>query len=465
MTTDLVIAYRKVLVIVSRTLPRVATALNAPERRQRGRMLQHRRGRRLRLASGIVPDKQPLDEDVAIAARLLAAHRATVEHDPSPASEERPDQWTIHYEHQGSIVSLLRGDDPVALAAYLCNAARQAATVGYLQGEGEYERIRHDPAYRRWLELDTLDKLVSLAEAVGAIPLENPEAWSAASNLRRDPDELVERSERQLGLKLAPPDSDGGLFKLITTRGLFADRDLWGIFSAHLLRGVLGDREAPCVCEIGGGAGRVAYWSHRMGTTAYTLIDLPHASAIQGYYLLKNLPPGQVVLYGESGWERATDRVRVLPVQTAATTDGHRYDLVFNQDSFPEMHPSTVGDYLAWTHGVCGGGLLMSVNHESKAPYGRFRELRGKLMHVSLPEAVERVGGFERLQRIPYWLRRGYVAELYRVRGNALEDLHVGAVADDEAVGLGQGRSTADADVAADQAGLDAVLEVSDRGA
>ena len=310
-----------------------------------------------------------------------------------------------------------------------------------------------------------LDKLVSLAEAVGAIPLENPEAWSASSDLRRDPGELVECIERRLGLKLAPPDSDGGLFKLITPHGLFADRDLWGIFSAHLLQGALSNRVAPCVCEIGGGAGRVAYWSHRMGITAYTLIDLPHASAIQGYYLLKNLPPKRVVLYGEPGWESATDRVRILPVQVAATTDGHRYDLVFNQDSFPEMHPGTVDDYLAWARRVCGDGLLMSVNHESKAPYGRFLELRPKLAHISVPEATERIGGFERLQRHPYWLRRGYVAELYRVRGDALEDLHLGAVADHEAVGLRQRRAAADAHVAADQARLDAVLEVADRGA
>ncbi len=202
-----------------------------------------------------------------------------------------------------------------------------------------------------------------------------------------------------------------------------------------------------------------------MGLTAYTLIDLPHASAIQGYYLLKNLPEGQVLLYGEPGWETALDRVRVLPAQVAATTAGHDYDIVLNQDSFPEMHPGIVDDYLTWIGHVCAGGLLMSVNHESKAAYGRFRELSQRLVHVSVPEAVERVGGFERLQRFPYWLRRGYAAELYRVRGDALEDLHLGVVADHEAVGLRQRGAAADVHVAADQARLDAVLEVADRRA
>ncbi len=228
MLNRLTIAYRKCLIVMGRFLPRPAAALNAPERRQRRRLLQHRSGRRLAIASTIVPEKRPSGEDVAIAERLLAAHVAVAEDARAQRVEGRPDKWTIHYEDQDSIASLLQGDDPAALATYLCNVARHSAAAGFLQGRLHYEMIRRDPAFRRWVMLGTLDKLVSLAEALGASSVENPEEWAASPGLRRDPGELVERIERRLGLELVPPDSDGCLLKLVTPRGSFTEWDLPG---------------------------------------------------------------------------------------------------------------------------------------------------------------------------------------------------------------------------------------------
>ena len=124
-----------------------------------------------------------------------------------------------------------------------------------------------------------------------------------------------------------------------------------------------------------------------MGTNGYTLIDLPHANVIQGYYLLKVLPSERVVLYGEPGWVEAVDRVRVLPAHAVRELRGHQFDLVLNQDSFPEMHADTVDAYLSWIAGVCADGLLLSVNHESKAPYGDFQDIRRTLAHVCVADA------------------------------------------------------------------------------
>ncbi|MDQ3675867.1 MAG: hypothetical protein M3401_03535 [Actinomycetota bacterium] len=72
------------------------------------------------------------------------------------------------------------------------------------------------------------------------------------------------------------------------------------------------------------------------------------------------------------------------------------------------MNAATVADYRRWI-GRCCHGSLMSINHESKPPYGKGRA------HVSLPESVSAVGGFELTYRFPYWLRGGYVVELYRI--------------------------------------------------
>jgi hypothetical protein len=412
--------FSRAIQTVERVAPRLGTALNIPARRRRRLLLQHHVGwRRPVRSSQFVPTRHPDAGDIAIAERLNRAYRAAEASGPVIPGQRHPDQWTLVYRQQNRFVSLLGRDDAPALAAYLCNAARHDASNGILQGDYEYRLLSSDTAYREWADLLIRDKLVSLAEAVGAAPAENPEATFATGSLRRTaPGPLVHGISARLGIDIAPPDVDGDLFKLDTGRGQFGVRDLLSIYTAHLVRGALrgvqegNGRGAPQVCEIGAGSGRVAYWCRKLGLSGYTIVDLPHVNVVQGYYLLKALPQDRIVLYGEPGWEEAVNCVRILPAHAATGPDGHAYDLVLNQDSFPEMSLQTVLDYVAWIKQVGAGGLLMSINHESKAKYGRGAS---QGTHVCVPEAVEQLGGLERIDRNPFWLRRGYVTELYRV--------------------------------------------------
>lgn len=387
-----------------RRAPRVVATLNVPERRHRPWLLQHQtRPTRARDLGIVVPDLRASDGDVAIAERLLAAHRAALAVDPPMSTGA--DVWTLNYEHQRGFAGLLTRGEPRELAAYLCNVWRHDAAHGFCQGQIEYDRLCRDPTYRRFMVLRARDKLVSLAEAVGAAPVENPEAWPPPNVLVTDLAPVVIAINERLGVDIAPPEGDGGLLKLQTGAGLFAERDLYAIYTAYLMRELLGEGGSS-VCEIGGGSGRAGYWAIRFGMRPYTIVDLPHVNVVQGFYLAKTLGPDQVAFYGEA----AGGHVRVLP--NHAIDERSHYDLVLNQDSFPEMHPQVVYDYLDWTARVAHGGLLLSVNHESRAPYG---PPKSGMAHVSVPEAVDAVGGFARLQRSPYWLRRGYVTEVYRV--------------------------------------------------
>jgi hypothetical protein len=368
-------------------------------------MLQHHVGRRRPpIAAEIVPDIQPETRDVEIAARLLAAHRAAAADGPPLPDPARADLWRGIYRRQRRFAEVLARGDPHELAGYLCNVSRHDASQGITQGDVEFARITRDRSYRDFLALLTKDSLVALAEALGALPVENPAQGSLGASLHADPDVLVAEVERRLGIELRPPEIDGGLLKLSTSRGRFGERDLNAIFTAWVVHRTMppGGR----ICEIGAGSGRVAYWSHRLGARPITLIDLPHVNVVQGYYLLRSLPDAPIALYGEPPPSGAS--LRILPNHATAAGHAHAYDLVLNQDSFPEMHPDTVGDYLRWIRGV-GAGRLLSINHEDKPPYGR------GLAHVSVPEAIARAGGFELEDRTPYWLRKGYVTEVYRV--------------------------------------------------
>lgn len=395
---------------VARRAWRLREQLDLRARSRRLNILQHEMGIMPPSVNAvIVADKVATQHDLEIAERLLAAHRAAARAAPQAQQPaERDDLWTKIAARQSRFASILEGGDAAELASYLCNVSRHDASEGITQGEHEYARITSDRAHRRFIALMALDKLVSLAEAVGALPVENPEQGSWGTTARSRPAELVERISARLGTEITPPDVDGGLLKIDTGRGLFGERDANAIYTAHLLRETTRGLLGPRICEIGGGSGRVAYWSRRFGLTSYTIVDLPHVNVVQGYYALKSLPADEIVLYGEEPAGASAGCLQILPAHAVEELDGSRFDLVLNQDSFPEMSPATVADYLRWIAARCDG-WLMSINHESKPTHGAFE-------HVSVPEMTSAHGGFELGYRFPYWLRRGYVVELNRIR-------------------------------------------------
>jgi hypothetical protein len=364
----------------------------AVHRRRRLAILHHPAGRRV-AGAAVVADKAAGADDVAIAERLLTAYRAASSGEPA----RDPDIWTSIAERQQDFARLLSAGDAGRLAYYLCNVSRHDASEGITQGAAAYRRLSDVAPYRDFIARMARDKLVTLAEAVGALPPENPEQGAYGVNIERDLGEVVDRVSETIGISISPPDIDGGLFKIDTGRGFFGERDANAIYTAWLLTGL----SPSSVCEIGGGSGRVAYWSHRLGLAPYSLIDLPRTNVVQGYYLLKTLP--SVSLYGEP----APGDVTVLPDHAIAEPQPS-FDIVLNQDSFPEIAREAVAGYLRWigTHAE----RFVSINHES-APAGaaRARQLN---VHELLADAE----GFELEQRWPYWLRKGYVVEVYRVR-------------------------------------------------
>jgi hypothetical protein len=113
-----------------------------------------------------------------------------------------------------------------------------------------------------------------------------------------------------------------------------------------------------------------------------------------------------VRLYSEAGPANPR-RVEVLPYFACKDVKTRRYDLVLNQDSFPEIHADVVRDYLAWMKG--SARAFCSINHESRPNSGHPSPLN------DVSELVRDAGGFERQSRALYWLRKGYVIELYRI--------------------------------------------------
>jgi hypothetical protein len=72
--------------------------------------------------------------------------------------------------------------------------------------------------------------------------------------------------------------------------------------------------------------------------------------------------------------------------------------LVVNFDSFPEMETNTVIDYM--NHSKLLSSKLLSINHET-------------LSERTTHDIARNTCGFSTIWRYPYWVRNGYVEELY----------------------------------------------------
>ena len=356
------------------------------EKRKRMQVLIHNFSKVPSVDYLIVPDIKADEKDIYYAERLLNAYQTAIKEYQSPDQ----DLWEINTHHQAKFLSLLNDDDPVRLAQYLCNMNKEDATIGTVQGNYEYERILNYGAYRRFLALMTKDKLTSLAEALGALPIENPEQGYYGKNIHEDSEVLFKKICSSIGYNITPAPIDGGLLKIRAGEALINERDCNAIYTAHTIK------SAARICEIGGGAGRVCLWSKKFGVKEYTILDLPHINVVQGFYLLKSLS-GEVSLFGEADKE-----IRIRPCHFLP--EG-KFDLILNQDSFPEIGKETVMKYLHWIKYHCVE--FLSINHESKPPYTGGR-------HINVYELTEEVGNLKRIDRKPYWLRKGYVMERYR---------------------------------------------------
>ena len=150
-----------------------------------------------------MPDIAPSEIDEAIAVRLITSYRACKKEEAAhPAIGA--DMWSAIRNRQASFFTTLKSENPKVLAAYLCNMSRHDATTGISQGDEQYRTITSNPEYEYFRALLIKDKLVSFAEAVGAIRCECPEQGAWGQHLHAEMDMLLHALEGCVGISLAP---------------------------------------------------------------------------------------------------------------------------------------------------------------------------------------------------------------------------------------------------------------------
>lgn len=334
---------------------------------------------------------RPGPEDEAIARRLIAAWRSGAER--SPVQADSAGMWAARTQGFSAFHHALRSGDAAALADQLNNLFQSHLSHGIAMGRTMATLARHAPAP---FSASWCDRMLRLSEALGLVPVRSPEQGDFAASLNGSPAVYPEpaRLEAELGFPLTFPEV-GAPFGVHFGVGILPEHAFSHAYAAWRI-GQIGviDR----IVEIGGGFGGLA-WFLRRPDRRYTILDLPFTNVLQGWFLLK--AGLDVSLAGEP--EAA---IRVLPWWEIERDE--RYDLVINQDSLPEMPPETAAMYISRIRTIAP--LFYSINQEAAAPN------TDEFWQVIVPQLVARDGGYRRLSRNLFWMRDGYVEEVYARR-------------------------------------------------
>jgi hypothetical protein len=350
------------------------------------------------------PPRAVTTADVELCERLIEAFARAASGENAVEGPPGIWAWIVETHHRHLVDTLERGD-ALALAQLLASMFQEEFVSGIM---GDAGVNHHETRFgSRLLSLRALDSLVSLAEAVGVVPVETAAQGKAGLAFHDGLGELVKKVDGTLGFQIDFPNV-GAPYGLVVDDHLITPNTPEQVYAALRLDQARGNylstrpESAVDIVEIGGGYGGMCYWFLRMRADIahYTIVDLPVTNVLQGYFLAQALGPETVSFLGEP-----SAQVILLPDSALAEVDTP-FDILVNKDAMPEMPYDTMINYLEWGRANCDG-LFFSYNQEARA------EFHDAWTQGAVSEAVDRIGGFTRTRRDHSWLRRGYAEEIY----------------------------------------------------
>lgn len=277
--------------------------------------------------------------------------------------------------------------DADAVANEIASLGRSEAGRGVLGGDRQHRRCHDDPAFAQQRALRTHDSLLSLAELVGAIPLENPDLGPWGVTPRIGAAVLFAAIEGALGVDLAPPDSIGAYLGIeVAPATVLHLRMIEAIFAAWRIDQVTTLIGGGRVTELGGGIGLTQWYARRFGLADYRLVPLSRAAAAVQTYLSND-----------------------DPLAGGAESDGP-FDLLFCDDVLQSLARDELVERLRMEQRR-GVHAILSFHQEAAS--------RPDVSPPRFADVIAQAGGWGRRWRGRHGLRPGYVEELYVNLGDA----------------------------------------------
>lgn len=249
-----------------------------------------------------------------------------------------------------------------------------------------------------------LEEVVLMAQALGIFGIENPEtnAFYGCHYLPKSHvgtlthDEMLDRIQQCFPFPIIfPPFSGNCKQGLATKYGVTSNRHMYYLWVAKRVMELCPDKNSAIV-ELGAGFGILGYYLDKAGYKDYTTIDLAMINACQSFFLSKNLPDRNIIISGDvqNPFDIGhSDSIKLLHASDFHSVPKNRFVLMVNMDGITEMGLADATNYI---QSECAP-MFLSINHEVNP----FRV-------CELDQPVRK-----RQYRYPFWLRPGYVEELY----------------------------------------------------
>ena len=236
------------------------------------------------------------------------------------------------------------------------------------------------------------------SQAMGVIPLDNPEHYDCVPASLWRADVVIDKINKAMGVQIVLPNPYPYEYGLLTSYGILSTRVPQSLYQAYRIKQMLKGIEHPRVLEIGAGLGRTAYYARLLGIKDYTIVDIPFTAMSSGYFLGCTLGEDQILLSGEVAPDMQ-ERIKIVtPAEFLASSK--MYDLILNADGFTEMDPNTARAY--WGHIEKATPIFLSINHEMNS--------------YSVKMLIDENNHVAEVTRYPYWMRKGYVEEIVRFK-------------------------------------------------
>ncbi|MBY0264456.1 MAG: hypothetical protein K2P90_03375 [Holosporales bacterium] len=178
-----------------------------------------------------------------------------------------------------------------------------------------------------------------------------------------------------------------------TRRGICSYRAIQALYQAIRLKEI-SKIYGSKILEIGAGLGRTAFYARSLGLTNYTIVDIPLTTVAQGIFL------GSKEVLGESSISLVEEpfsegQLRIRSPEWLLESD-EGFDILINVDSITEMDQKIATQYAKWASERIK--LVLSINHE-------VNPFTAKEIFCSY---------FTSMSRSLYWMRRGYVEEIFQ---------------------------------------------------
>lgn len=333
-------------------------------------------------------------DDSNLVQRIIDAYVKALVVDGGPGDS----QWAVFLEQLNMAVhKALTSGDVDLVSQKLRNPSTNNIFYGFDNIREDYTRQwKEDSDARDFFTRQIYDALARLAEALGAIPLENPETYGFRDPQPYPVDDLLSRLDEALGIFVTFPNPYPDECGLATERGTASFRAIQSLYQAWRITQVLDEHGGTSVVEIGAGLGRTAYYAAKLGVKRYSIVDLPFTLMSSSYFLGRVLGDAGVALFGEERAGRWLD----LTIPSDFLDRDEPVDLVVNFDSFTEIGRAMADRY--WNHVFDVSSVFLSMNHEAN-PF-------------TVRDFYQVTPGRYRVSRHPCWMRRGYVEELIELR-------------------------------------------------